>query len=212
MPKLVDAGARRTELAEAVWRVIVRDGLEGASVRRVAQEAGLAVGSLRHYFTSQSELISFALELVGDRIDARISALAPGRDPRLRVQAMVAEMLPLDAERRAECEVWLAFTARALVDPSLAELRADIDRRLRQAFRHMIDHLADAGLLRPSLDRSTEAERLYALVDGLIVHALLSPTSAGGHWASGIVAAHLDDLAPTTDRPPVGPTPAGHAR
>jgi hypothetical protein len=100
--------------------------------------------------------------------------------------------------------VWLAFTARALVDPSLAELRANIDMRLRQAFRIMIDRLAAAGLLRPSLDRATEAERLYALVDGLIVHALLSPTPAGEHWVSDIVAAHLDDLAPATDRPPAG--------
>ena len=204
MPKVVDAAARRTELAEAVWRVIVRDGLEGASVRHIAQEAGLSVGSLRHYFTSQSDLLSFALELVGDRIDARISALAPERDQRLRVQVMVVEMLPLDTERRAECEVWLAFTARALVDPSLAELRANIDMRLRQAFRIMIDRLAAAGLLRPSLDRATEAERLYALVDGLIVHALLSPTPAGEHWVRDIVAAHLDDLAPATDRLPAG--------
>jgi AcrR family transcriptional regulator len=204
MPKVVDADARRTELAEAVWRVIVRDGLEGASVRRVAQEAGLSVGSLRHYFTSQSDLLSFALELVGDRIEARISALAPERDQRLRVQAMVEEMLPLDTERRAECEVWLAFTARALVDPSLAGLRANIDMRLRQAFRIMIDRLADAGLRRPSLDRTTEAERLYALVDGLIVHALLSPEPAGQHWVKDIVTAHLGDIAPATDQPVSG--------
>ena len=58
--------------------------------------------------------ISFELELAGDRIEARISALAAESDERLRVQAMVMEMLPLDTERRAECEVWLAFTARAL--------------------------------------------------------------------------------------------------
>lgn len=194
MPRVVDADARRTDLAKAVWRVIARDGLEGASVRRVAQEAGLSTGSLRHYFTSQSELLSFALERVGERIDERIHALEPRPDQRRHVQAMVEEMLPLDEERRAECEVWLAFTARALVDPSLAGLRASIDLRLREAFTLMIGRLADAGLLRPRLGRATEAERLYALVDGLIVHALLSPRPADERWVADVVAAHLEDL------------------
>ncbi|HEY9410863.1 MAG TPA: TetR family transcriptional regulator C-terminal domain-containing protein [Jiangellaceae bacterium] len=194
MPRVVDADARRTDLAEAVWRVIARDGLEGASVRRVAQEAGLSTGSLRHYFTSQSELLSFALERVGERLDERIHALEPRPDQRRHVQAMVEEMLPLDAERRAECEVWLAFTARALVDPSLAGLRASIDLRLREAFTIMVGRLADADLLRPGLSRDIEAERLYALVDGLIVHALLSPRPADERWVADVVAAHLDDL------------------
>lgn len=194
MPRVVDADARRTDLAEAVWRVIARDGLEGASVRRVAQEAGLSTGSLRHYFTSQSELLSFALERVGERLDERIHALEPRPDQRRHVQAVVEEMLPLDAERRAECEVWLAFTARAVVDPSLAGLRAAIDLRLREAFTLMIGRLADAGLLRPGLGRATEAERLYALVDGLIVHALLSPRPADERWVADVVAAHLEDL------------------
>lgn len=52
--KVVDAGVGRRELAEAVWRVILRDGVEGASVREVAAEAGLSSGSLKHYFGSQS--------------------------------------------------------------------------------------------------------------------------------------------------------------
>jgi Uncharacterized protein conserved in bacteria len=59
VPKVVDPAERRRELAEAVWRVIRRDGLEQASVRNVAREADLSMGSLRHYFATQSELMAF---------------------------------------------------------------------------------------------------------------------------------------------------------
>lgn len=70
------------ELAEAVWRVIRRDGLEHASVRNVAREAGLSMGSLRHYFSTQSELLIFALRLVIERIDRRLATLHPDAEPR----------------------------------------------------------------------------------------------------------------------------------
>jgi len=80
MPKVVDPVERRRELAEAVWRVIRRDGIEGASVREVAREAELSTGSLRHYFGTQSELLTFAMRSVMQRIERRVAAL--GRDAR----------------------------------------------------------------------------------------------------------------------------------
>ncbi|MCW3814032.1 TetR family transcriptional regulator C-terminal domain-containing protein [Micromonospora sp. DR5-3] len=193
---MVDAEARRTELAEAVWRIIMRDGLEQASVRNVAREAGLSMGSLRHYFATQSELLGFALRLVGDRIEARLRAVDITGDQRHVVLAMIDEMLPLDRQRRGECEVWLAFTARAAVEPSLASLREEIDARLAEAFQMMIRRLADSGALRPELDHTVEAERLYALVDGVILHAVLQPSRMSGAAGRAVIAAHLAQIAP----------------
>ncbi|MFU8874554.1 TetR/AcrR family transcriptional regulator [Micromonospora sp. SL4-19] len=197
MPKLVDAEARRTELAEAVWRVVMRDGLEEASVRNVAREAGLSMGSLRHYFATQSELLGFALRLVGERIEARMRAVDTLGDQRRVVLAMIDEMLPLDRQRRGECEVWLAFTARAVVEPALASLREEIDTRLAEAFQMMIGRLADTDALRPELDQQVEAERLYALVDGVILHAVLRPGRMSGEAGRAVVATHLAQIAPS---------------
>ena len=125
MPKIVDAAQRRRHLAEAAWRVIRRDGLESASVRNVAREAGLSSGSLRHMFGTQAELLVFAMNQVVDRITCRLDALDPAGDPRAVAERHLLELLPLDDERREENEIWLAFTARALVDP---ELRACAER------------------------------------------------------------------------------------
>ena len=57
MPVRLDHDERRTELAEAVWRVIRREGVRGASVRGVAREAGLSMGSVRYFFGTQEELL-----------------------------------------------------------------------------------------------------------------------------------------------------------
>ena len=39
MPRTIDHDARRAELAEAVWRVILHRGIGAVSVRTVAAEA-----------------------------------------------------------------------------------------------------------------------------------------------------------------------------
>ncbi|WP_433472583.1 TetR/AcrR family transcriptional regulator [Spirillospora sp. CA-142024] len=192
MPRVVDPVERRRELAEAVWRVILRDGLERASVRNVAREAGLSMGSLRHYFGTQDELLAFALGMVIERIESRIAALAPQADPRRRAELVLAELLPMDAERRAENEVWLAFTARALVDPDLRALRERGRAQLRAGCLRLVEDLLGPEAAREDVD--LETERLHALLDGLAVHASTRPDLYGPELMTAVMSRHLDRL------------------
>ncbi|MGH3177968.1 MAG: TetR/AcrR family transcriptional regulator, partial [Streptosporangiaceae bacterium] len=52
MPKVVDHAARRAELVDAAWRVIAEEGLEAATMRRIAEAAGCTTGRVTHYFDS----------------------------------------------------------------------------------------------------------------------------------------------------------------
>lgn len=194
MPRLVDHQQRRAELAEAVWTVIRRDGLERASVRNVAREAGLSMGSLRHYFATQSELLCFAMQLVGDRARARIAALEPATGARRAAAQLLHELVPLDDERRAEAEVWLAFTGRALVDPQQRAIYEEIHDGLYGACTSVISLLVEAGLAAEGLDVALEAGRLHALLDGLALHAVMRPTKVSPSQVKAVLARHLDTL------------------
>ncbi|MBM4515014.1 TetR family transcriptional regulator [Rhodococcus hoagii] len=68
-------------MAEAVWRIIAERGISAVSVRTVAAEAGMAVGSLRNLFSTQAELLEFSAELMVERAAARVTAItrAPTR-------------------------------------------------------------------------------------------------------------------------------------
>lgn len=188
MPKAVDHAERREELAAALWRVVMRDGIEAASIRQVACEAGWSSGSLRHYFDTQSDLLAFAMELVMRRARARIEALADEPDPRARAARILQEVLPLDDERRAEMQVWLAFTMRAVVDPGLRHLRDGAHAALRGLCRQ-ITHGLGSG------DPDRDAERLHAFVDGLALHAVLTPHVTTPERQKALLAAELDALA-----------------
>ncbi|MGY1601433.1 TetR/AcrR family transcriptional regulator [Geodermatophilus sp. SYSU D00815] len=196
MPRHVDRDRRRDELGDAVWRVVRRDGLAGATVRAVAAEAGTSVGALRHWFTTQSELLTFAMARVGDQVRARIGALDLSGDRWSAVLRLLAELVPVDAQRRAESEVWLAFVAQSQVDPALHALRDRTHEELGLACRAVLGGLADGGLLRADLDLDLEARRLHALLDGVVLHTLLSPGHLPPAEGLDLLERHLRGLAP----------------
>lgn len=187
MPKHVDHELRREELAAAVWRLVMREGIEAASVRRVAAEAGCSTGSLRHYFATHSDLLAFAMELVVDRVTQRLGALGSAGDRRATAERALQQVLPIDAERLVEMQVWLAFTTRALVDPDLRELRDRAHAGLRDLSRSALELIGAAATER-------EAERLHALIDGLALHAVLAPEVTTPKRQVELLAAHLDGL------------------
>jgi AcrR family transcriptional regulator len=189
MPKQVDHDERRAALGETLWRVVSRDGIEAASLRGVAAEAGWSAGALRHYFPTQSDLLVFAMELVMQRVADRLRAVPSHLEPRRRAEQVLHQALPLDADRRTEMQVWLAFTSRALIDPALRPLRDRAHAELRELCRGVARLLGAASPARAG-------ERLHALVDGLALHALLAPTVTTPARQRELLAAELDAIGP----------------
>jgi AcrR family transcriptional regulator len=201
VPKLIDHARRREELAEAAWRVLLRDGIGHVSVRNVAAEAGRSVSSLRHVFSTQEELLSFALRLVLERVTDRVTPLLPITD-RDTAEAVALEFLPLDAERRAESEVYLTLFMAASANPGLRQLRTEAYEALRYACENLIRSLGDGNDLAPGLDHELEARRLHALLDGLAAHLIFNQPGDAPSWARRVVRAHLDAL--TVNDPDAG--------
>lgn len=201
----IDHDRRRTALAEAVWRLILREGVRGASVRGVAREAGLSMGSVRYFFATQDELLHFAMREVvrraGDRVRARTAQRrASAGDPVAAAIDRLEQVLPLDAERLTEARVWLAFTVHGMTDSVVREIHQQADQEVRELCRTC---LRESDLLESKRDITQETDRLWALLDGLTLHILWDPTPPDPSAISGILRRHLGDLAaaPTNREP-----------
>lgn len=194
MPKIVDHDKQRMLVAEAAWRIIRRDGMEQASVRNIAEEAGVSVGSMRHYFSTQSELLRYAMSLVSERVSHRVQKMSFIGSPKDNMKCLLLEFLPNTEEKLAEMEVWYAFTARSKTDPTLKELANTVYDELRQAVGSVINYLIKLDLSRPDLDKELEIERLYALVDGLGIHTVLRPDQMNGKLMDDVLTLHLASL------------------
>ncbi|MFD7643526.1 TetR/AcrR family transcriptional regulator [Kitasatospora sp. NPDC059795] len=202
MPKIVDPAERRQAVADAVLRVAAREGLEHASLRNVADEAGLAIGSVRHYFDGSSELMIFAMGELARRIEARISTRAAALldpaatgDRRERTVQLLAETLPLDAARREEAGVWLSFVSAARTRPELRGRLATMQAGLDDLVRRVLTETDRVGALVPGLDLDLETRRLSALLDGLALQAVQHPLLVGPDELCAVLRRHLDALA-----------------
>jgi AcrR family transcriptional regulator len=196
VPKEVDHPARRRELADAACRVIARNGLSGTTLAQVADESGWSIGSIRYYFPNKDELVAAALWRVGERVDERIRQRTAGGMTLADLRAAVIELLPLDASRREEARVHLAFMAQAAVVPALADAAEGAAQRLQEPLAARIAYAVQAGELRPDLGVEDEAARLRLLRDGLAIQLLITPRQASGTWALAVLDDHLAALAP----------------
>jgi AcrR family transcriptional regulator len=186
VPKEVDHDARRRELADAASTVIARNGLSATTLAEVAEEAGWSIGSIRYYFPNKDELIASALWRVGERVDERIRRRTGGGMSLADLRVAAAELLPLDAGRREEALVHLAFMAQAAVVPALAEAAEDAARRLQAV---------QDGELPSHVDAEYEAARLRVLLDGLALHLVTTPRRSSRQWALAALDEHLAALA-----------------
>jgi AcrR family transcriptional regulator len=173
MPKIVNHEERREQIAEAMWRVILEKGMEGATVRNIAGEAGLSTGALRHYFKDQDELLVYAMRLVNERVEKRAMVILQEElPPKEKVIRVLLEIVPVDDERRAEMDVWFTFQAHVR---HRKDLEGAPGHALGEAVTKLFAYLSHEGVLREDLDIELEAERLYSIVDGLALHAFLEP-------------------------------------
>ncbi|NHW46524.1 TetR family transcriptional regulator [Paenarthrobacter sp. MSM-2-10-13] len=193
MPRRIDAEARSAAIAEASLRVLERDGLSGLSVRGVAAEAGIAAASLRRAFATQHALREFCLQLIEDRVTARMAALEfSGRE---LVDELLLQLLPLDRERRLELVAQVQLGVLSLNDAALRPAAIRLSDGVERVCRAAVQILAEGGQFHQERDPEYEAQRLRALLDGIAMHGLWS----GDLLESGpmllVLARHLDELA-----------------
>ncbi|UNO44106.1 TetR/AcrR family transcriptional regulator [Streptomyces sp. MST-110588] len=175
MPKTVDRDEQRRQIGDALLRLASERGLDEVSVRTVAAHSGRSPGAVQKYFRSKDEMLAFAAELAGERIEARMGRVDPGLPLRAALRDLVLATLPVDAERRAEAAAQLAFAGRAAHHAALAEVRRRIDREVREA---LAGWLASAGYGHgpdPAADCLAVADAVIALSDGLALRMLYTP-------------------------------------
>jgi AcrR family transcriptional regulator len=196
MPKKVDHRARRATIAESVWRLTARGGIEAVTMRHVAADAGMSLGQVQHYFPGKDELLSHAYDLLGEQIATRTRTGHHTEDekpePRRLVRDTLAELLPLDDRRTRQAHVTFAFLAKAAVAPALAD-------RIRRHHAALHDVLTDQlrrgqrdGTVPVHLDPAREARTLLAVLDGLTGHVLIGHHTPAD--AEHALDTHLDDL------------------
>jgi AcrR family transcriptional regulator len=194
LPKIVNHRERREEVVEATRRIILREGIEAATTRAIAREAGYSNGVLTHYFADKDDIMLSALHSSHRRIVERLRGKLAGRTGLAALRELLLDNLPLDDERVQESGLEIGFWSRSMTSPALLEAQRAEAEELRYLVRSLLGTAAEAGEITTAEDLDDVAERLLALVDGLSVHRLLYPDRLGAERLERLLGAELDRL------------------
>ena len=165
VPKLVDHDVRRREIAQAVWAVIAERGIEGVTLRSVASEAGVSVGRIQHYHASREELVRDSCRELLKAATQQFEA-ADDATPVERLRRLVLGRIPTTPEFAIGTSIWLAYEAKSVDDPVIAEL---VQRGHAGGVQEAAALLSECGVA----DASAVALRLMATAEGLAIRVLV---------------------------------------
>jgi TetR/AcrR family transcriptional repressor of bet genes len=165
--------ARRAEILTALTRVLAAHGVEGATIARVAAEAGFAPGLLHHHFRSKDEMIEALLaELV-----AGFRARTRAHDERDRVLAYGLSALSLGkGSDPTAARAWVGVLAEALRTPALfARVRRMLDAEVESLRERSGWTFSEA-----------DASAILAFILGALVFGAFAPKKTTGFAAPAL--------------------------
>lgn len=179
-------------LLDAVTALLVEEGFEGVSVRKVAARAGVSIGAVQHHFPTKDAMLNAVMEEASEEFQRRLATRIPAdATAEQALRAVVHELLVLDPDGRVATVVWTQRLARAMVDPSMRDRHAQEWLELEQLIAHLLRGVVPD---QPSDWASDQAAFLLALVDGLAISQVVEPDRIPAERAERLVAEALDRL------------------
>lgn len=169
------AEIRLTEAVGAAQRIIERDGVAAVSVRNVATEASMSVGSLRHIFPQHEDLLvavmSHTVEAARKNVQAVLEQAEKEKwETQKLVLALLAEVLPFEAQTRTDFLAQLAILLANPDNPGIVAARREVSVGLDQLCGRIVE-LVGAGVGKKK-EQERKATRLRLLIDGLALNLL----------------------------------------
>ncbi|MBV2364679.1 TetR/AcrR family transcriptional regulator [Streptomonospora nanhaiensis] len=191
MPARIDPQERRQEVIRAAFRLVVAEGIEGVSLRKVADESGLNVGSVRHYFDGHHDLLTAAAEEAGARMGRRLASHPAeglrgltGEAALDALQALVEAVMPVDEPRRDEAIVVVELIMASRTMPVFRATSERMAVDLAAVLREALDFL-DV----PDVDLA--AAQLAAVIGGLTLDTVTPHGALSVERMRAVLRAHL---------------------
>lgn len=196
---------RREDLIAAALDLVAEGGLHAATVRAIADRAGVTPGLIRHYFTSKEDLTRIAYQRLMERMTTDSAAVLMGGpdDAMARLANFVVASVSPPVADPVAVGLWAAFVHDVRRDAAMR----DIHTATYLAFRNMLQGLI-AALPRPVSDAELRRDAIACngVIDGLWLEGSILPeafalgeipaialTSVGAILNVDLVAAYQPD-------------------
>lgn len=195
-----DHNAKRAELLNAALRVIAQEGYAGASMRKVAQQAGCTTGAVTYYFANKEEMITAVAQNLFDEIDTLLEI----NQERIDIKGLVGQWLDsMGGDEPNGWLAWLQLLAHARQEPAFASVIKQRYARFRQVFTAVLEKGQSQGLIRTDIAADLLADQVSAISDGWMMLMPIEPERFSAERGQALLNALITMIAPPK------PAPAG---
>jgi len=186
--QLAMSDTRRAHVLDAARRVFAERGVDGASIREIAREAGYTAGALYSYFDSKEAIYAALVAESLERLQAEVQAARAVRGQPARTLS-------------ARAQAWFGFYARRPRDLDLGvflvkgltpELDRALNQRLMEALRPCEQAFEELGLSPDAAARENAA--LFAHGMGLLLLQQTGRIQLFGQAAEALFVQYVDRL------------------
>ncbi|WP_380280610.1 TetR/AcrR family transcriptional regulator [Kitasatospora purpeofusca] len=166
---------RRLQLISAASEVICRNGVDGARLKDIAQEAGVSLGMVQHYFRRREELISETISsMLALTLATWHSVSEREPDPVRRLFALLRFQVAGWAPFQKRWSFWIEFWSAANRDATLRTYAQDVYQRWGTPFDAAVAAGVETGDFSPAVPVERVSLILMSLADGAAVHVLMA--------------------------------------
>jgi AcrR family transcriptional regulator len=161
---------RRKDLLGTVYEVISEFGIDGASMRQIADRAEVSTGTINYHFGNKQKLIMAALQAAYETP----SEEEPSSSPLAQLKVFAFSHI----FRSINDRFWRFWVNYAAAGTRSVELRKHQNRRFEKQlgfWKKLIESAIKAGELPANLEAQQAAEHLLIFVHGLVMRQILRP-------------------------------------
>ncbi len=176
MPRKSNAKARRAEIAQALYRCIVKQGYLNTSVRDISKEAGIRNGLIHYYFESKDEILSELIQDIVEKYTQNLRALAEDnrdKSSKVRLRLGIDLIFKRIVGNRDLTKVFFEFwnlsdhnkELRKLLKGCYRDYKRTVETFISDCFRESDKHSIDTGDLAAFLVSAFEGACIMWIAD-----------------------------------------------
>jgi AcrR family transcriptional regulator len=165
----------REEIREAANRVIASHGISGLTMSMVAEEAGLAKGTLYNYFEDKNDLVFYVLVKAFEPLIEKLEEVADADMPPVEHLTSAAHAFMSGFVGRQSL-IAMAMQGRTVIDPArVMPVMKRMRERTERSCTRIIKRGMDQGVFRPG-DPTSVARLFLAAINGLLHPRVFAPS------------------------------------
>ena len=173
MPRSSEANEKlraqsRARIVAGALRLFARFGYERATIKGIADEAGVSQGLIYAHFATKAELLQAIFAETMADVRASFDLAARAASPARRIEGLLRGSFELLS---ANADFWRLSYSLRMQPGVLEDLGPELERWTDTILETLEGFLREAGAPDPVVD----ARLLFALIDGLAQHYLLDP-------------------------------------